>query len=301
MYIFSPKSRKRIFLDNSISDYNERLEKVAELAFTREILNYCYQNRFIWSKRQEQAYLNAEHILENIATYLLMGMFKGANIMTLYKIRQKNQREIPESNAESNAVDLIYGADYGGDIGQENARVNATSELSKGTEVKKDQLDMSVAELNRRDRLAKKQSLRYRDSKTFRMENLFSTRPVETYRLEVVKERDENGKEKIVKNVFGQPIFIDKRVTIGGRKGLIDRDKDKGSWCTVDTDNHFTFMGREFVIDSSVEAYRVDDDNQCLMDKILAYYLTDTGEYVFFDENICRVDAIKEVAQAQCA
>jgi hypothetical protein len=291
MYIVSPKTRRRIFLDNNISSYEERLKKVKELVFIDEILDYCYENRMLKSKRQEQSYLRAQRILENVATYLLMGQFKENNIMTLNKIRKTNQMEIPESCSNSNAVDLMYGADYGVKLGKGNFNQEASPELSPQSDFKKDLLSMSVQEIHQSEQKKKKQTLRYRQSKSYRMERLFSTPPVKTYRLKPVKVVGEDGKKRIAKNIFGQPIVTYEKVTIGGHVGLIDRSKPFiGKWCIVDTDNVFEFNGQKFQIDKSLEQYKVGKDNRCEMDKVLAYYIPHEDKYYFFDCNIIPID-----------
>jgi hypothetical protein len=70
-------------------------------------------------------------------------------------------------------------------------------------------------------------------------------------------------------------------------------------WCYVNTDNEFTFMDNAFVIDDSVEEYRVvnkageveDFTNEAYMEEILAV-LDDDGYVKFYNQNY---DWIKKV------
>lgn len=284
MYIISPKSRKKIFLDNGISSYEDRLKEVLEKGLTDEIVAYCQDNATIKSSRQILSYETAEHILENLATYLLLGEYKENNIMTPHQIKECHDREIQASNSDSNAEDLIYGTS--GQIDDNVVHtISASSELVR-SEVTKDPQMLSEREIEKVEKKKAKARKRYKDSKTYRMEKMYGTRPVRTYRLKRVYDVDESGKKKAAKNVFGQPIWDVEYITIGGKTGLIDPDKPyKWSWATVDTDGNFSFLGVKYTIDMKENPqYTVGEDNKCQMDKVLCYQVD--GKNYFFDQDI---------------
>jgi hypothetical protein len=72
----------------------------------------------------------------------------------------------------------------------------------------------------------------------------------------------------------------------------IIKNSKASQWCYVNTDNEFTFMGSVFVIDSSVEQYKVhnkageveDFTNEAYMEDILAV-LSKDGNIKFYDQN----------------
>lgn len=49
-------------------------------------------------------------------------------------------------------------------------------------------------------------------------------------------------------------------------------------------------MNNRYRISNDVGQYRVGEDNQCEMEKILCYYLKDKDQYLWFDENIDPID-----------
>jgi hypothetical protein len=298
MYIYSPKSRKKIFLDNNISDYNERLEEVQQKVFLHndgEIIEYCADNNKIKNKSQILSYQNAENLLDKLGTYLLMGQFAENNILTLHKIRQGYEHEIQASNSDSNAMDVMYGIQEG----DKEVSITASPVLDKNMQIEKPIEKMSVQEIAQKEKKDKKATIKYKQSKTYRMNQLHSTREIRTYRVKSDYVRDEfgdvvlfDGKPKVAKNVFGQPILVAETTTIGGHKGLVGLDeKHVVNWCIVDTTNVFTFNGQKFKIDPILEQYRVCEDNVCEMEKILCYYLIEKEEYVFFDEKVHPIES----------
>ena len=68
-------------------------------------------------------------------------------------------------------------------------------------------------------------------------------------------------------------------------------------WCYVDTDNEFKFMNRTFVIDESVEQYKVhnkagevyDYTNEAIMDKILVV-VDNENKLRFYDQDLNEID-----------
>lgn len=68
-------------------------------------------------------------------------------------------------------------------------------------------------------------------------------------------------------------------------------------WCYVDTNNKFKFMGKEFIIDNSVEEYRVynkagevdDFTNEAYMEEILVVLHND-GFLKFYNQNYELID-----------
>jgi hypothetical protein len=63
-------------------------------------------------------------------------------------------------------------------------------------------------------------------------------------------------------------------------------------WCYVNTENEFVFMGKVFIIDTSVEQYKVhnkageveDFTNEAYMEEVLAV-LSNDGSVKFYDQN----------------
>jgi hypothetical protein len=281
-----------IFLDNSITEYEERKKEVEDKVLTDEIIKYCEQNSIIKNHRQEQSYESARAILENCATYLLRGQYAENNIMTIFNIRKAQTMEIPASTANSNAEDLMYATSNFDD--NEQKSLTAGTDRIYNSDVRDDQY-LSASELNRRHKREKKRRKRFKSTSGFRLEKLHSTPELNTYRVRQQFEKDGNGafirnegKKIPLKNVFGQPIFDAEYVTIGGRVGLIDeKNIYQSSWCTVDTDNKFWYNNDRFEIDRDIEQYQVLKDNKCQMDKILAIPVRD-GIY-FFDEHIQEV------------
>jgi hypothetical protein len=76
-------------------------------------------------------------------------------------------------------------------------------------------------------------------------------------------------------------------------------DAKASQWCYVNTHNEFEFMGNIFVIDSSVEEYKVhnkageveDFTNEAYMEEILAV-LGNDGFIKFYNQNY---DVVKDV------
>ena len=62
-------------------------------------------------------------------------------------------------------------------------------------------------------------------------------------------------------------------------------------WCIVDTNNIFNFNGKYYQINKSLNQYKVKNDNDCLMDKILVYQ-QDNNIY-YYDQDIYEIDSSK--------
>jgi hypothetical protein len=75
-------------------------------------------------------------------------------------------------------------------------------------------------------------------------------------------------------------------------------------WCYVNTDNEFTFMGNVFVIDQSVEEYKVvnkagevdDFTNEAYMEEVLAV-LGNDGIIRFYNQNYDQIEDNKVVVK----
>lgn len=285
MYIKHPKTNRKIFLDNRYSDYQIRYAEVVTKVLTDDIINYCLQNSLIKNKLQIFSYENARQLLENCATYLLKGQFKKGNIMTLYNIRRAVVMEIPASCTSSNAEDLMYGLSEG----DKEIIVTASPQLTNGG-FEVDIQNLSQVNIERSEKREKKKITKYKQSKSFRLEKLYTTREINTYRIKQVFYKDAEGKRKPMKNVMNQPVFDAVPHKIG-QKGMIDYSKPYTSkWCVVDTDNEFVFMDKRYQIDGNVEQYSVGEDNQCQMDKILCYYIPHEDKFLFFDQDIYQID-----------
>src|SRR5690606_32264330 len=128
---------------------------------------------------------------------------------------------------------------------------------------------------------------KYKKSNSYKISRFYSTPEINTYKIKEKTYVDENKKKHVLKNVFGEAIVEDVKVTIGGHKGFINVNENYFSdWVYVDTDNKFIFDNKAFCIDKELEQYKVKEDNQCEMEKVLCYYLVEKKEYRFFDENI---------------
>lgn len=289
MYIKNPKYGNKIFLDNSISDYEVRLQEVIDKILSDEsIIDYCRENALIKNKLQIFSYENQERILENCATYLLMGQYKENDIMTIYNIRKAQIMEIPASCSNTNAEDLMYG-----NVDSEEVTMSASPELVKGSEPDINPQMLSQEDIDRKEKKEKKKTLRYKNSRTFRLERLYSTPIIDTYRIKQVFYKDSDGKKKPLKNIMNQPVFDAVPHRVGGHKGLVDLSKKYVSkWCLVDTDNKFTFMDKQYVIDESVSQYAVGEDNNSSMDMVLCYYMPDEDRCYFFDQNVEPIDSL---------
>jgi hypothetical protein len=75
-------------------------------------------------------------------------------------------------------------------------------------------------------------------------------------------------------------------------------------WCYVNTDNEFNFMGNVFVIDESVEEYKVvnkageieDYTNEAYMEEVLAVLGLD-GIIRFYNQNYDHINDLKVKAK----
>lgn len=285
MYISHPVTRYKIFLDNSLTEYEKRLQEVLTKALTPDIITYCEDNAKIKSKSQILSYEYAERLLENCATFLLQGQLDKNNILTLNKIRRNYRNEIPASISDSNAEDLIYGTNsFEEDV---DKSLTASPDLVYNTDIGRDELVLSQKEVNRYKKKQEKQKKRYRSTSMYRMEKLFPTKVIRTYRLKQVH-KNIDGKDVPVKNVFGQPVYEAVYLNIGGRMGMID-ENTISKWCIVDSRNVFTFDGITFVINDSVVQYAVGKDNESKMDKI--FCVKKNEKYIFFDQNVVKLPA----------
>jgi hypothetical protein len=273
-----------------------RLKNVLEKVLCEDILDYITENNRIKNKLQLSSYENAKNILERCATYLLLGQFHENNILTLNKIRKYYDNEIPASSSDSNAYDLIYSSN---ETHEELTDVNLSAGSEKvRKEPQKNKTLKSLMQIESDEKRQKKRYIKYKKSKTYRMNKNYSTREVYTYKIKQLFTKNDHGKKLPMKNIFGQAMFDVEYISIGGNKGIIPFDKPyKAKWATVDTDNIFEFLGVKYKIDDSVEQYKVKEDNQCEMDKILCYYIPHENKYYFFDMNIYAIpnELIKQV------
>jgi hypothetical protein len=77
-------------------------------------------------------------------------------------------------------------------------------------------------------------------------------------------------------------------------------NSNASQWCYVNTDNEFTFMGGTFVIDQSVEEYKVvnkageveDYTNEAYMEEVLAV-LGNDGIIRFYNQNYDQIEDSK--------
>lgn len=81
-------------------------------------------------------------------------------------------------------------------------------------------------------------------------------------------------------------------------------DSDASQWCYVNTENEFVFMGKTFVIDESVEEYKVHNKagevenftNEAYMEEILTVLKKD-GTIRFYNQNYDYIDNSKVTAK----
>ena len=259
IYIITPKTRKKLFLDNSITDYEERLKEVKKILDYNngEIREYCLENNTIKSQKQMSSYYTAERILDTLATYLLRGQYKENGIMTTFDIRNAKIKEIPISNVTGNAFDLLYSV--GSDSERKNKIVNATTEL--------------IAYGKPDKRIKKK-------SKNNKLNKIYSTKEVSTYT------------EKTMTDEFGNTYTDIVHKKIGGHKGIIDLNENYiAKWAYVDTNNEFEFNGRKFKISNDLKTYLYNKETHSYpMDKVLCYFIPSSTKYYFFDENIDQIN-----------
>lgn len=88
-------------------------------------------------------------------------------------------------------------------------------------------------------------------------------------------------------------------------KGLLILSDAKASqWCYVDTDNRFIFMDNTFIIDESVEEYKVHNKagevdnftNETYMEEVLVV-LSKDGELKFYNQNFDLIDDNKIIVE----
>lgn len=314
-YIKDPNG-KNIELHYRSKDFTveDRMDKL-QMRLLKHWEMYCRNNwstiafgRLIFSRDVQQ-------FLDRCATFIDLNGHKISKTLSEKRLRAIRQREIPASSASAQVENLFYG-EMGGEVGEEGEQsfvgMSTSSEFDK-IEMDIDETQMSVQELHNREKRLKKIRDRYRDSKGFRMEKLYCTDEIQTYRvrqvfsydvtqykigespedavIETMSDRNKDGKKCAAKTILGTPIFIDKPYTIGGNKGIIDKSKPYiSAWCTVDTDNEFTFNGKSFVIDKKVSQYQPDRKGYYAMDKILCYFIPHENQYHFFNQDVEQID-----------
>lgn len=211
--------------------------------------------------------IHAKSILDRCATFILLADMRKNDILSKAKIDSINKHEVTI-------------------LSDDEQELNLESKL-----VIDEVQPTTATEISQEEKKVARQVKKWNKSKTRKFYKMYSTPKVFTYRVKPV--RDEDG--KVAKNIVGQAVYNAEYVTIGGNKGLIDKSKPYISkWCLVDTDNKFTFNDIGFIIDKSVEQYKVGKDNVSEMDTILAYYIPDKNEYYFFDENIDEIQSIQQ-------
>lgn len=273
MYILSPTRRAKIFLDNSLSSYEDRLAQVAEKVLNQDDIQNYIKNR---TSHQDD---KAKKILSDCATFLLRGQYQQHNIMTLYKMRKTQAVELPSSCTKGNSEDLLYSAVSTADDQQLsiNSRIPSTHfvyEDKSSNSIKNSEQPVHTQEARKKKG--------YKDSRMHRQTLLYSTKKMGAYQHVELKE--------------GRHSYLNiKPLIIGGIKGSIAVDQRyQAKWCAVDTHNHFEFLGQTYMIADSVPQYEVTRTaeqeanflNQAEMDKILCYYIPEHEQYYFFDQHI---------------
>jgi hypothetical protein len=301
-----------VFLDNSVSDHQARLALIQEHILDFENIHGERWEEYFnngWFRETSVAgtrFNQTRDILDKVATYLLAGHFEEGNVMTHRMQNKVADKEIPASCANSQVENLMYGT---GSDNEEGAS-NVSSELII-SDTEKEPYDMSADEIEQRKKKARKTKKKWRHTVTYKINRLYSTPEIRTYRIKPVK----NSDGKIEKDASGKPIFDAVYVTIGGNKARFEKpNKFKNvpdhtaRWCLVSTDNIFYFNDKVYRIDDSVKQYTVTGkackngsdwnnfSNNATMERILCYM--DDGEMFFYDENINQIDnnMIKEVA-----
>ncbi len=79
-------------------------------------------------------------------------------------------------------------------------------------------------------------------------------------------------------------------------KYLPDVGEYEAQWVYVDADNKFKINDCLLNISHKAKEYKTFGDNQSKMDMVLAYCISNTGEYYFFDENIREItDYVEDI------
>jgi len=92
---------------------------------------------------------------------------------------------------------------------------------------------------------------------------------------------------------------MSEKLTRLGKSTNILQDSKASQWCYVNTDNEFVFMNQVFIIDESVEDYKVynkageveDFTNEAYMEEILAV-LGSNGYMRFYNQNYDLVEDV---------
>lgn len=229
-----------------------------------------FQNNWLNDAKSKMLINDTKSILDRCATFILLADMRKNNILSKYKINSINQNEIH----------MISDDD---DENQEMV------DLEK--EDHSEPIIHTYSEIKKNEQKVERQIKKWRNSKTRKLHKLYTLPDLVTYRIKPKK--DDN--DKVIKNVYGQSVLDAEYTTIGNQKGLIDKSKPYVSeWCLVDTNNDFSFNGKNYKVDKKVKQYKVEKDNQSQMDKILCILVND--ELHFFDQNIDEVNS-KHVKQ----
>jgi hypothetical protein len=290
----------QIFLDNSLSNYEDRLSEVERKIFDYndgqwiEYFNDSWLRESFMAGRAEN---KTRKVLDLAATFLLLGQYQKSNVMTKEKYKKAVDKEIPASSAPPSVNNLLYGSI---DIDEEDSGASCSAQLRADEDVDKNIYTTTRKEFDKREEREKKSKLRWRQTKTFKLNRLHSTPQIKSYRIKPVKGSD----GKILKDINYNVVLMDVPHIIGGHIGLLPESNRfvapsyTSKWCLVNTDNEFKFNGIWYKIDSSVKQYDVtgkatnahsDFTNKSEMDKILVIEMEDKTLH-FFDMNVEPLD-----------
>lgn len=291
----------QIFLDNSLSSFDDRLHEVERLILEyndeqwEEYFNDNWLRESLQFGRSEN---KTKKVLDLAATFLLLGQYRDAKVLTKQKYKKMVDKEIPASSAPPNVENLIYSIENTEGIQRGDV---CTSRLRADEDVDKNVYSLSNKEFEKREEKEKKSKLRWRQTKIFKLNRLHSTPQIKSYRIKPVKGSD----GKILKDINYNVVLMDVPHTIGGHTGLLPEANRfvapsyTSKWCLVNTDNEFKFNGVRYKIHPSVKQYEVtgkavnansDFTNKSDMDKILVIEMEDKTLH-FFDMNIDSLDS----------
>lgn len=253
------KYEKSMTYDDKLNEINKLLEKFNESNTSHRDL------KMMWF---------------DIGTYLLHGE-KDTNVLSYKKNKSIKRREIPTSSVKNQSIeDYLYSG--------------ITEELESGeysdsfTSVNQHFIDeyekLLIDELYTYKK-TETQTKQWQDTNTYKQNMIYSCEDKYKYitdeRVYPVKYEDKDKYNKFSNNI--KPIKV---LVHNGRKGLIDKTKpyiNEGIY--VDNTNTFKFNNQTFVINNSLESYRVIDEKSEMV-SINCFYVPHEDKYHFFDEKV---------------
>jgi len=242
-------------------------------------------DHWIWLKAYDPYKMNFEDktkaLLDRCGTFLLLGNFGYGNIIK--NISDISSVEVPFSQSLSNDESELETVDYQMlPYNEENFTHTKPHQKAK-------------------DKIEKK----YKDSQSFKINRLFNFEGKEQSIIVKLKNKDVyNGvvpknieqdkitswKNKIFKNIYGDPVFELDCKSIPPRGGILNKNIPYTSkWCYVDTNNVFVYNNMKYKINNNVTQYMFDCKNEIYnMDKILVY--EQNNKLYFFDMNIDQIE-----------